>query len=128
MKHLLFAAQRLQDAGVATIGVDLFINTLPTDVPRGIMLKDPLDPITIDEGMEGFYTTSFQTIIRDPDLEAADTRAWAALNALRCYRVDGGDIFISWLRPATLPMSYPRGDADDIETSVRYDIGFGIKA
>jgi hypothetical protein len=125
VKHLFFAADRLEQAGLGTSGVDLFVGTMPSDVARGIMLIDPLTGHEIDDGMAGFFNTQFQAIVRDPVLERAYETGLAISQALTLNNVEGDGITISWLRPMTLPVNYPRGDAGDIETSVRFRIGFG---
>ena len=125
MKSLIAIATLLEEANIATKGIDLFIGTIPADVDRGIMLRDPLAGVDID--MDGFYSTGFHVIVRDPDVMAGYAKAeqiQAYLSGLGVTKV--GDVTISWLIPETLPISYPRGDADDIETSFRMRIGFGI--
>lgn len=128
MKHLYFAANLIEQAGLAIPGVDLYVGTLPHDVKRGIMLLDPLTGHEIDDGMRGFFNTQFQAIIRDPVLERAYETGLTVSQILTLNNVEGEGITISWLRPMTLPVSYPRGDAGDIETSVRFRIGFGLHA
>lgn len=128
MNMLLAAAVMIEEASLGEQGVDLFVGTMPADVTRGVMLRAPLDPALIDEGMQDFYDTEFQVIVRDEDPSAGYERAVAIGKALKVYRVQAGDLFISWMRPRSLPVSYPRGDADDIETSVRIQVGFGDTA
>ena len=127
MKHLLQVAQMIQAANLATEGTDLFIGTIPADVKRGVMLRDPLIGVEIDEGMENFYSFDFQVIVRDPDVQAGVSRANAIQALLKLQDLDCPEIFISWMRPKTKPISYPRGDANDIETSFWTSIGYGEK-
>lgn len=125
MKVLLLAAQMIEEAGLGEQGVDLYIQTLPPDVQHGTMLKLPLAPTDVDDGTEGFYTFDFQVIVRDVDPEAGYNRCDAISKALRLARYRTSDLTISWMRRKTLPTSYPRGDADDIESSCRITVGYG---
>ncbi|HIV77371.1 MAG TPA: minor capsid protein [Candidatus Sphingomonas excrementigallinarum] len=127
MKHLMFLAGLLEAAGIAEGGRDLFVGTLPSDVAKGVMLVDPLTGHEIDEGMRGFFASDFQAIVRDPDPLDGYARALAISAALTLADTGNDEVFVTWCRPMTLPISYPRGDADDIETSVRFRIGFGLK-
>lgn len=127
MKHLLFIAGLIEAANLGEAGTDLFVGTLPGDVAKGIMLVDPLTGHEIDEGLRGFFASEFQMIVRDPDPTAGYERASAVCAVVNVNNVEGDGIDIAWCRPATLPISYPRGDADDIETSVRFRIGFQLK-
>lgn len=127
MKDLYFAAERIALAGFGTIGVDLYVGTMPADVMKGAMLRPPLTGAPIDEGQEDFYLTSFQLIVRDPDPAIGYQRALDISKALRMSHADTPDIHIVRIAPDTLPISYPRGDADDIETSVRFLCAWGDK-
>jgi hypothetical protein len=125
MKMLMVAAEMIQEAGLGQLGFDLFIGTLPADVSKGVMLRAPLNPTDVDEGMQDFYDTEFQVIVRDTDPGEGYERAEQISRILRAYRVERSGLSISWLRRKSLPIQYPKGDADDIETSVRIQAGFG---
>lgn len=127
MKHLFFLAGIIETAGLAEIGVDLFVGTLPSDVARGAMLIDSLTGHDIDEGLRGFFPSDCQLIVRDPDPQSGYERALALSNAITIANQSNADVEVIWCRPMTLPITYPRGDADDIETSVRFRIGFALK-
>ncbi|MGE8141852.1 phage tail terminator protein [Novosphingobium sp. NPDC080210] len=127
MKHLLAMAEIIQAAGIATIGQDLFIGTIPADVVQGVMLRDPLLGAEIDDGMKDFYSIEVSVIVRDPNVGAGYARAEALLAALTKTNWENADIQAAWMRPTSLPVSYPRGDADTLETAFRVRVGFGVK-
>lgn len=127
MKNLIAVANIIQGAGIATIGEDLFVATIPADVRRGVMLRNPLTGIEMDDGHEDFFMTEFQVIVRDPKPVDGHNRAMDILQALKANNnIQVGDVFISWMIPCHLPVQYPRGDADDIETSFDVRMGFAI--
>lgn len=125
MKMLLVAAAMIEEANLGEQGVDLFVGTMPADVTKGVMLRAPLDPTEIDEGMTDFYNTEFQIIVRDIDPTDGFNRAEAISRALRTDQIERDGLRITWMRRKSLPIQYPKGDADDIETSVRMRVGFG---
>lgn len=128
MMNLLMAVSDLiQAAGLGALGSDVFIGTIPAEVKGGVMLREPLNGAIIDDGLQGFFNTEFQVIVRDPDPLVGYNRCLAIQQALRVYRMTSADhgVEISWMRPLTLPISYPRGAADDIEVSCRIAVGYG---
>jgi hypothetical protein len=125
MKMLKVAVAMIEEAGFGEEGVDLFIGTIPADVTKGVMLRAPLNPTEVDEGMQNFYDTEFQIIVRDTDPAAGFDRADRISKALRAFRLERDGLSISWLRRRTLPVQYPKGDMDDIETSVHMQVGYG---
>lgn len=127
MDLFMTVGEILQAAGVATLGDDLFIGTIPAEVKSGAMLRAPLAGALIDDGLGGFFPTEFQVIVRDPDPLAGYNRCLAISQALRVNRYTSAEnrIEISWMVPKTLPISYPKGTADDIEVSCRISVGYG---
>jgi hypothetical protein len=126
MKHLYYAAELIEAASLGTAGEDLYVGTIPADVHEGVMLRDPLTGAELDEGMGGFTKLEFQVVIRSADPQAAYEKALAISNVLKVDRVNRPGIFILKMRPCTLPVSYPKGDADEIETSVRIMAAFSL--
>jgi hypothetical protein len=126
MKHLYYAAELIEAAGLGEAGVDLYVGTIPADVHEGVMLRDPLTGAKFDEGMDNFVRLEFQVIVRSADPEAAYNKALAIAKVLTVDRVERPDIFVLKLRPCTLPVAYPKGDADEIETSFRVSAAFAL--
>ena len=126
MKHLKFLAQLIENAGHGVIGETLFIGTIPSDCPSAVMLKDPLSGHKIDGGMESFYPSSVQMIVRDPDSEVSYQRALDISGVLNGINLSDNDVHLAWVIADTLPIQFPRAESDDIETSVRFRIGFGF--
>jgi len=124
MKHLEEVARMIEAEGVALVGRDLFIGTLPANVTRGVMLRDPLTGVAIDDGMKDFYSTEFQVVVRDTDVRRGYDTAEAISRIVKVDNLEAAEVFISWMHPCTKPVSYPRGDANDIETSFRVRIGW----
>jgi hypothetical protein len=128
MKHLYVAAELIQAAGLAEIGVDLFVGTMPHDTQTGVMLRDPLVGAMIDDGMQDFFDHEFQVVVRNTDPGVGYEQARAIGEILTMSRRDFPGIHIVRMNPRTLPVSYPMGDADHVETSVRIHCAFGLLA
>jgi hypothetical protein len=128
MNLFMAVGEILQTAGVGTLGTDLFIGTMPAEVKSAAMLREPLSGAPVDDGHENFFNTEFQVIVRDPDPLAGYQRCLAISQALRVNRMTNlaNGVEISWMVPKTLPISYPKGTADDIEVSCRISVGYGV--
>lgn len=126
MKHLYYAAEKIQADGLGEIGVDLYVGTMPADVKRCAMLRDPLMGAAIDEEMEGFTKHQFQIIVRDIDPAAAWDRAKALGDALKVENVTGNGVVIRKMHPLTLPATYPQMDSDEMETSINMRVWFAL--
>lgn len=126
MKHLYVAASLIEAAGLAEIGVSLFVNTMPADVHQGVMLRDPLHGAELDEGMDGFVHHQFQIIVRDADPEAAWNTTKAVAAALKVSDLTADGIYILKMFPLSMPASYPKMDSDELETSVRMRVAFAL--
>lgn len=123
MKYLEQIAQMIIEAGFAEAG-SIFVNTMPSDVSKGVMLRPPLTGIEIDEGMRGHYEGEFLVIVRDSDTQAGIQRADAISGALKARNLARDGVYYTWLRPTELPVNYPRGESDETETSFPVQIGF----
>lgn len=126
MKHLYYAAELIEAAELGETGVDLFVGTIPADVHEGVMLRDPLVGAPLDPGLDGFTQLEFQVVVRSADPGAAYEKARAISNVLKAYQVSRPDLFILKMAPCTLPVTYPKGDADELETSVRILCAFKL--
>lgn len=125
MKHLEYAVYKIQENGLGVQGETLFIGTLPADVKKGIMVRDILDPARVDEEMVDWFQQTFQVIVRDPDYESGHAIATEVSKILNVYHVQFDSIYMNRLRPMEKPMSFPRGDGDEIETAVRFKVSYG---
>jgi hypothetical protein len=126
MNLFMAVADLIQSAGLGTLGTDVFIGTIPAEVKSAVMLREPLNGAIIDDGLRGFFNTEFQVIVRDPDPQAGYNRCLEISKALRVNRITSNGVEITWLVPKTLPISYPKGNADDIEVSCRMSVGYGV--
>lgn len=126
MKHLYYAAELIEAASLGERGVDVFVGTIPADVHEGVMLRDPLAGAALDPGLDGFTQLEFSVVVRSIDPAAAYDKALAISNVLKAADVKRPEIFILRMAPCSLPVTYPKGDADQLETSVRILCAFKL--
>lgn len=128
MKHLTDIATLIENAGLGTKAKDVFIGTLPGGLNSGVMIRPPLTGTKIDEGLRGFHEAEVMIIVRDPSPAAGYDKALQLQTALAKHNVTIGETYFGWMRPTELPVSYPRGDGDEVETAFDLQIGFAYVA
>jgi hypothetical protein len=120
-------AQVIQDAGIGTIGEDIYVHNMPADVTRGIMLRNPLAGTNIDNGLPGYFRDRLQAIVRATSHADGDVLAKQVTKALKMERkrlfldTDGKLLLqINYLLPAQLPIVYPWTPANVLEWSINF--------
>ena len=126
MIHIHEVVRILEQAGLATEGVDIFINTMPHDVNPCIQLKTPTNGADIDEEQEGFTKHYFTIIVRDDDADRGWNKARALGEALRIDYYEEPGVKIRKMYPLELPASYHFGESDQVEVSLRMRCWFQL--
>jgi hypothetical protein len=73
--------EKMQTAGVGQQGASIFINHMPVDM-LGVLLRDPFGGLRLDHELPGFRKGSFQLIVRDKTMAAAQAKMTAAIAAI----------------------------------------------
>lgn len=97
----------LEQAGCGVQAQSIFINEMRVG-DAGILLKASYKGTKIDPELPGYYKGEFALIARGKNYAAAKaliTQAMAALNMSAETQV--GPMLVKYLRPRTLPISYP---------------------
>ncbi|MBA8881727.1 minor capsid protein [Phyllobacterium myrsinacearum] len=126
---------KIEAAGLAAAGNDMFINDFPAEVDTGVMLKSPLAGIAIDPNLPGYYTPNLQIIVRHKDPVEGEKLA-AKLNHILYVEAperyeqtaERGAVQINIFRARSLPIRYPRQEGGSIEWSLNYSTSFTIQA
>lgn len=120
-------AQVLEDAGLGTIGTDIFVHRMDAECPRGIMLRDPLDGTPVDPNLPGYYRSKLQAIVRATAQADGDTLSKQVGRALKMFNrrftdpVSGELLLkINHIYPSQLPITYPRMEGQGIEWSLNF--------
>lgn len=127
MSYLLDLAQKLQDDGVGTtIGRErnIFIGTVPEFAEKAILLQDSELGTLIDQEIDGFYKTEFEVTIREKDYVSGEEKSLAVSESLKVLQSTIGSLYVYYVRPRHLPLSFPVSRGDYAEWLVTFDICF----
>lgn len=115
-------AQYLDDQGIGTVGKDIFVTTMPSNLNEGLMFRDHLAGTKVNYELPGYFKGTFQLIARSKRVDTGMQRiqqAAAALTMTNKTLSDGTIIKRIW--PMHLPVSYPLSDGDNMEFSVNFE-------
>ncbi|MER9176315.1 minor capsid protein [Mesorhizobium sp. M0955] len=125
---------KIEDAGLAVSGADMFEETMPADIKIGIMLRSPLSGIVVDPHIPGFHKPSMQVIVRHTDPVIGRRMALDLVDVLTVVGIEDydatsarGAIRLSVFYPKTLPIQYPRLDGSCIEWSINFTTAFAVR-
>lgn len=122
--NLMPIANKLEFEGLGVQGKSLFINFMPMEAKTAIMLRTPLSGTEINHELPGYFKTYFVVVTRAPEYVAALDMMKAVMLTLTAYDTDLDDISVKYLRPATMPVSFPVSEGNFYEVQVRFDIAF----
>lgn len=118
---LIDMALHLQTLGVGTAGKTIFVNTLPADAKKAVLLRNSLDGTVIDYELRGYVKTSFQVIVRSANYADGELLIAKAVNALHVSNTQIGDVMFNFIRPSTEPISFPISEGNLVEMMVEMD-------
>lgn len=115
-------------------GVSLFVETMPSDVTVGVMLRSPLSGVRIDQYLPGYYKPVLQVIVRHTDPVLGETLAGKVNDALTIageesypQNADRGAVQLKLFCPRELPIRFPRMDGGTVEWSTSFLSAFTLK-
>ena len=118
---------RLVELEVGLPGRTLFINMIPAEATRCVLLRNPLVGTKINYELPGFYKTKFQLIARAGNYEAGEALAEKAIEALTMgHGTRVGNYVIRHCRPLTHPSAYPLSKGNLLEFAVDFDVAFHV--
>lgn len=121
---MLPIAEKLEAEGLGTQATDLFINFMPMECKQGILLRSPLSGTPVDGELPGHYRTRFSLIVRSHDYLAATEIMENCMVALTVYQENMFPIFVKYMRPASLPVTFPVSDGNYYEIKTEFDIAY----
>lgn len=121
---LMPIANKLEFEGLGIQGKSLFINFMPMEAKTAIMLRTPLAGTDIDHELPGYFKTSFILVARAPQYVAALDLTKSVMLALTMYDQTLDTIEVKYMRPVTLPVSFPVSEGNFYEVQVTFDIAY----
>lgn len=120
--------QLLEDKKLGIQGRTIFINMIPADATRGVLLRNPLTGTRIDYELPGFYKTEFQLIARAGDYEAGEALVSKITEALTLQAgAELGDMAFRYCRPKTEASAYPLSKGNLLEFACEFEVAFHVK-
>ena len=108
-----------------TIGVDLFVFSIPHGIDKGVLLTREVSETRVDHEIPGRSQSRFQVIVRDPDHETGKALAYELYWLLWIREfTDWTDFCTNYIRPRHEPVAFRRSDGDVIEWSINYETDF----
>lgn len=115
--------QYIIDQAFTTLPV--FVHEMPARVTEGVLVLPKLSGANYDPELPGYYKTGFQVIVRHTGYQEAYAEAMKLFDGLKSEQeIVLPEYTIFYLRPKHLPVSYPRSEGHQVESSVNIDIGF----
>lgn len=124
--NLVGVAQYLEDEGVATRGISVFVNNMPAGCDQGLLMRHPFGGTEIDHELPGYRKTSFMLIARAKDFETVDALMVEATTALTVSEADLPGMRVNYMRPRNEPLPFANTDAGNIELLVHMDACYVI--
>lgn len=121
-------AKELESLNLGTTSgpaVDIFVHRMSEECAEGILLRNPLDGVPIDQNLPGYHKSGLQAIVRGKVQSAGDIKSKAVVHALTMYRrnfYENGNLAmeVKQLYPTKLPIVYMRSDGRTIEWSLNF--------
>lgn len=124
--NLLPLAQKLEDDGAGIQGKTVFINMMPVECVKGILLRNKLSGTKIDYELPGYYKTKFQLIARAQSYQVGSDLIDAAFASLTLAHTTLDTMTVFFIRPATQPVTFPLSKGNLIEFAADFDAVFVV--
>ena len=118
--NLMHLCHHLEQAQLGKVGTSIFLNMIPINVNKGILLRNPLVGTRIDYELSGHINTEFQVIVRTTSYEHGEELMNKVFAALTLDQVAVGDLFVSMCYPQFQPVVYPLSDGNLLELSTDF--------
>jgi hypothetical protein len=128
--NLLPLVNLLESESLGVQGNNLFVDMLPSEAARAILLRNPLVGTPINHEMPGYYKADFQLIVRVPagSYDAGSDLIKQVTRALHFEERTIEDMHFKYCRPRTLPVVFPLSEGNLLEFSVMVDCCFSEEA
>lgn len=121
---LMPIANKLEFEGLGVQGKSLFINFMPMEAKKAIMLRSPLTGVDIDHELPGYFRSPFMVVVRSPEYTSALELMREVMLALTIYNQDLDGMSVKHMYPTTLPISFPVSDGNFYEVQVNFHTAF----
>lgn len=117
---------RLETLKIGVKGDTLFVNMLPAEARKAILVRSPLSGTPINYELPGYYKATFSVIVRTPaaEYESGVALMKAVTDALSIDNLQVENQFFNFVRPRTQPVTFPLSKGNLLEISAQFDANF----
>jgi hypothetical protein len=122
--NLVPLAEKLEEDGIGVVADTVFVNMIPADTPKGVLLRNKLVGTQIDYELPGFYKTNFQVIVRARTYPEGEALVKKVFGSLTMYETQLGTMYVKFMRPKTKAVVYPLSKGNLLEFSADFSTAF----
>ena len=115
-------ASFLEQNSVGTLGVSIFVNTMPLECNEGILLRPEYSGFKYDWEIPGFFMGRVRVIARSANYDNSIQLIENVLAVLPQYETTIGTTYFRYIRPFQKPQTFPVTQANLFETMFDLDI------
>lgn len=119
-------AEKLELDGVGNRAFDIFINHLPTEAERAILLRDPYIGTPIDPELPNYRVTRFNVAARAKSYQEGKELMSQVMRSLTLSNTALTGMEVRYIRPRTEPIAFPMSQAGMFEFLVIFDAVYVI--
>jgi hypothetical protein len=122
--NLMPLANLLQAQNIGVQGASLFVDFMPAECQRGVLLRNRLSGTPIDYELPGYYKSQFQVTVRSSDYADGQTLINQALSVITLSASQVENQFFNYCRPRAQPVAFPLSSGNFVEWTVFMDVSF----
>jgi hypothetical protein len=117
----------LENAGLGTVGTDLFAYHSPPEARNCIIVYPSNDPPPVDAERPFYYRGKFQVIVRNSEFAAGIEVCKLVQAALTFNEADTAQMKVKQCRPLYQARIFRRSGSGDLEMSINFSITYVAK-
>lgn len=121
--NLLPLAKHIEDLGLGTRGLDVFVHVMPDTAHNATLLRAPI-PTLVNSELPGYFKARFQVIVRSVDVDPGLAKIKSIVSAITLEGVVIDTQTFNFCRPMFLPQTYPIDSGAYFEHVVGFEACF----
>lgn len=122
--NLMPLIERIHAAGLAEKEATLFLQMLPAECEKGVLLRVPLTGTRIDPELPKYFRGKFQLIVRSHDYDEGRALIESVMDLLTFGELTVGSQAYQFCRATHLPVAFPLSSGNLIEYTVPFECAF----
>jgi hypothetical protein len=122
--NLMPLANLLQTKNIGEQGTSLFVDFMPADCARGILLRNRITGTAIDYELPGYFKGQFQVTTRSNDYVDGQALMQQVVDSITMTATQVENQFFNYCRPHADPVAFPLSRGNFIEWTCFFDVNF----